>query len=199
MVSGIGPREQLEKYNITVISDLSGVGQNLHDTPNLGGAIHDMNVPGRAAFEREETTFNTAAEQYLTNGSSPLASLAGDFGGWEKFPEAYTVGMTNATRAFLASLPSERPKVEYVMDASSRNLGSGTAVNQGSIGMLVTSATSTGNVTIQSADNAVAPLLYVGWLDSAIDQETAVATVKRVRSMAFKHLLSGKSCRPTQT
>jgi hypothetical protein len=139
-----------------VISDLSVVGQNLRDTPNLGGVIHDMNVPGRAAFKREETTFNAAVEQYLTNGSGPLASPAGDFGGWEKFPEAYTVDMTNVTRAFLASLPSDWPNVEYVINASSRNLGSGTAGNQGSIGMLVTSTTSTGNVTIQSVDNAVA-------------------------------------------
>ena len=125
-----------------------------------------MDVPGKAAFEREETTFNAAVEQYLTNGSGPLTSPAGDFGGWEKFPEAYTVSMTNATRAFLTSLPSDWLNVEYVMDASSRNLSSGIARNQGSIGIFVTS---TGNITIQSADNAAAPLPYVSWLDSAID------------------------------
>lgn len=29
MVSGIGPKETLQKFNIQVLSDLNGVGQNM--------------------------------------------------------------------------------------------------------------------------------------------------------------------------
>ncbi|CAN9198421.1 unnamed protein product [Alternaria alternata] len=68
MVSGIGPREALERYNITVISELNGVGQNLRDTPAIGGVVHHTNVPGRSAWERESSSFDAAVERYLTNG-----------------------------------------------------------------------------------------------------------------------------------
>jgi choline dehydrogenase len=35
MLSGVGPAEQLQKFGIDVISDLPGVGNNLHDHPNI--------------------------------------------------------------------------------------------------------------------------------------------------------------------
>lgn len=196
MVSGIGPRDQLEQYNINVISDLSGVGQNLCDTPNVGGITHAMDVPSRAAFESDEASFNLAVEQYLTNGSGPLSSPTGDFSAWEKFPESYTENMTTSTRAFLASLPADWPNVEYFIDSSSRKLASGASSNQGSIGTIIVSTTSKGNVTIQSADNAVAPLLYVGWLDSVVDQEIAVAAIKRARSIASHISVFGEELWP---
>lgn len=30
MLSGIGPKETLDSFNISIISDLAGVGQNMH-------------------------------------------------------------------------------------------------------------------------------------------------------------------------
>ncbi len=35
MLSGIGPRQELEKHGIPVIKDLAGVGENLHDHPDF--------------------------------------------------------------------------------------------------------------------------------------------------------------------
>ena len=35
MLSGVGPREQLERYGISVVRDVPGVGQNLRDHPQL--------------------------------------------------------------------------------------------------------------------------------------------------------------------
>ncbi|KAF2713062.1 GMC oxidoreductase [Pleomassaria siparia CBS 279.74] len=143
------------RYNIAVVSDLSGVGQNLRDTPNLGDIVYESSVSSSDVFE------NDAVERYLTNGSGPLSSPAGDFGGWEKFPASYIANLSQSTRNFLHS---------HSMDT-------------GSIGMLTTSTASTDNVTIQSADNAVAPLLYIGGLDPVEDQEIGVAAVERARSI----------------
>jgi choline dehydrogenase len=184
MVSGIGPRETLEKYNIPVISDLPGVGQNLRDTPAVGSISHAMDVPGRSSWTQSTESFNANVERYLTNGSGPLSSPASDFAGWEKFSESYTVNMSQSTRDFLANLPSDWPNIEYILDASNRALSSGASGTTGSISMLLTSASSTGNITIQSSDNSIAPIVYLGWLDSQEDQELAVAAYRRARSIA---------------
>ncbi|KAF1938502.1 hypothetical protein EJ02DRAFT_514489 [Clathrospora elynae] len=42
----VGPRETLDRYNITVSPDIPEVGQNLHDTPNIGSIVHFTNIPG---------------------------------------------------------------------------------------------------------------------------------------------------------
>jgi choline dehydrogenase len=186
MVSGIGPRQMLEQYNITVISDLSGVGQNLRDTPSVGSLVHTTDVPDKSSFEKDAASFEVAMEQYLTNGSGPLSSAAGDFGGWEKFHDSYTTNLSQPTKDFLASLPSDWPNMEYVMTGASASL-SDTSSDSGdyaAIGMLMTSTTSKGNITLASADNTVAPLLHINWLESAEDQELAVLAVKRARSIA---------------
>ena len=113
LVSGIGPRETLERYNIPVVSDLSGVGQNLRDTPAIGGVVHSTNVPGRSAFTRDASSFNNAVQGYLTNGSGPLSSPASDFVAWEKIPKAFTTNMSQSTLDYLDSLPSDWPSNNY--------------------------------------------------------------------------------------
>jgi choline dehydrogenase len=185
MVSGIGPRATLEKYNITVLSDLPGVGQNLRDTPALGGIVHSTDCPSRNSWTKNAVTFKTASEMFLANGSGPLCSPASDFAGWEKFSSSYTSNMSQSTRDYLSSLPSDWPNIEYILDASQRSLSDASYIGEtGSVTMLLTSASSAGNVTIRSADNTVSPVVYLGWLDSKEDQELAIAAYKRARSIA---------------
>ncbi|KAF1914845.1 hypothetical protein BDU57DRAFT_540716 [Ampelomyces quisqualis] len=62
MVPGIGPREAPEKYNITFISDLLHVGQNLRDTPNVRSIVDSMNVPSKDAWTRSTSSFQAASE-----------------------------------------------------------------------------------------------------------------------------------------
>jgi choline dehydrogenase len=57
MLSGIGPRDELESQGIQPILDLPGVGQNLHDHPNvtlffLGKRPVDCNYPQLYGFHR---------------------------------------------------------------------------------------------------------------------------------------------------
>lgn len=37
MLSGVGPASTLSKFSIPVIADIPAVGQNMHDTTNIGG------------------------------------------------------------------------------------------------------------------------------------------------------------------
>ncbi|KAJ5024143.1 hypothetical protein J3E73DRAFT_383428 [Bipolaris maydis] len=197
MVSGVGPRAALEKYNIHVIFDLPGVGQNLHDTPALGGITHSSNVPGRSAWTRSAASFNDAVESYFKNGSGPLSSPASDFAAWDRFSEEYTSSMSQSTQDYLEQLPSDWPNVEYVLQASERVLSTTQAAsNTGVIGAILTSASSRGNITIQSADNTVAPIVYIGWLDSKEDQEMAVAAYRRARTIASKISAFGTEIAP---
>lgn len=46
MLSGIGPRQELEKHGIPVVKDLVGVGENLHDHPDFIFAYKTKQIDG---------------------------------------------------------------------------------------------------------------------------------------------------------
>lgn len=46
MLSGIGPRQELEKHGISVVKDLVGVGENLHDHPDFIFAYKTKQIDG---------------------------------------------------------------------------------------------------------------------------------------------------------
>ena len=77
MLSGIGPRETLERFGIPVRAGLSGVGRNLQDRYEIG-VVNRMNFPAWAAYKG--ASFDTTDAQfrewqsgrcgiYATNGS----------------------------------------------------------------------------------------------------------------------------------
>ena len=72
MVSGIGPKETLKKYNIPVLSDLPGVGQGLQDQP-LYGLIYNLSVITTSSL-RNATYAAQAVQDYLSNQTGPLTS-----------------------------------------------------------------------------------------------------------------------------
>lgn len=55
MVSGIGPRETLERYDIPVVVDLPGVGQNLQDQPRVA-VSYRVNVPTSSSMPSTQQT-----------------------------------------------------------------------------------------------------------------------------------------------
>jgi choline dehydrogenase-like flavoprotein len=75
MLSGIGPRLELERHRITVRVDLSGVGTNLQDRYEvsvLNRMKGDWQVLANARFTRDDPQFKNWAEKksgvYATNG-----------------------------------------------------------------------------------------------------------------------------------
>ena len=72
MVSGIGPKTTLEKYNIPVVSHLPGVGQGLQDQP-LFVAFYNVSVPTNSALSNA-TFAAEAVQDYLFNQTGPLTS-----------------------------------------------------------------------------------------------------------------------------
>jgi choline dehydrogenase len=66
--------------------------------------------------------------------------------------------MSQSTRAFLSRLPGNWPNVEYVLSGTQEVLlAASSPANSAGVGMLLTSTTSAGNITLRSADNVVSP------------------------------------------
>lgn len=68
MLSGVGPREELLRHGIDVVRDLPGVGENLHDHPNvtlffLGRSDVDCFYPQLYGFDRVNEALPLAPEQ----------------------------------------------------------------------------------------------------------------------------------------
>lgn len=183
MVSGIGPQATLEKFDIPVVSALEGVGQNMWDTTNVGGPVYAVDVLTFNAWQ-EPSRMAQAQTLLLTNGTGPLTNEGGDFVGWEKLPAASRANLSATAIEELSKFPSDWPELEYVLSSSSRGLSAGGASGSaGSIGCLLVATTSRGNMTIQSADNSVSPIIDPNWLRSSTDQQVAIQAYRRARQI----------------
>jgi len=180
MVSGIGPTETLRRHNITVISDLQGVGQGMRDSSNAGQVTFPVNVISIAAIN-DPLYRAQATETYLHNQTGILTSQGLDFLAWEKLPEPYRSNLSKSTLSELAQLPEDWPELEYLFSSSGH--GASGSQNYGTIGIALIAAVSRGNVTIKSSSMLDKPVLRTNWLLEKADQELAVQSVKRARDI----------------
>ncbi len=73
MLSGLGPAEQLRSHNIEVVSDLAGVGQNLHEHPCIPLQVEvSISTPN---VELNPWAAVKYASQYMFKGAGPLTSV----------------------------------------------------------------------------------------------------------------------------
>lgn len=73
LLSGIGPRADLQNLSIPVASDLPGVGESLQDHPAVFFTYHM--TPGfssRAKFAASPNDVEAASKQWLSSGTGPL-------------------------------------------------------------------------------------------------------------------------------
>ncbi|KAI0838808.1 GMC oxidoreductase [Hypoxylon sp. FL0890] len=89
MHSGIGPAEQLSKYQIPVIQDIGAVGQGLRDHLFVP-LIHSRKETSatRASFYSDPKAMDEALEQWKKDGTGPWSKYACEGGiGWFKFDD----------------------------------------------------------------------------------------------------------------
>ena len=77
MVSGIGPSATLQEYDIPVLVDLPGVGQNMWDHV-LFGPSYSVNVQTASALAYDDNIFK-ANDEFIQQQDGLLASPGGDF------------------------------------------------------------------------------------------------------------------------
>ena len=76
MLSGIGPREEIERHSIEVIHDLPGVGRNLHD--RLWLELVTVQKPEghhRSSYIDSPAALEEARTQYLKDKSGPVSDF----------------------------------------------------------------------------------------------------------------------------
>ncbi|WP_418515457.1 GMC family oxidoreductase [Curtobacterium flaccumfaciens pv. flaccumfaciens] len=162
LLSGIGPRNDLEQLGIHVNRDLPGVGQNLQDHPAfpLISSIDTADVPTLAATA-------AAAEQFERDQTGPLAST---------FAEA------GALVAFDGNADAE---IEYMTGAVA--LGEGLPELTEPVFtnvVMVAKPRSRGTVRIVSRDPAIAPAIDPAIYADPDDLEVMLEGVQRAISIA---------------
>ncbi|KAI7707758.1 alcohol oxidase, partial [Hortaea werneckii] len=174
MVSGIGPASTLHAHNITLIKDLPGVGQNMHDSCAIGGVIRQTNITNPLPITAE--TIST----FRQNRTGILTNSGGDVLSFEKLPSQYRSHLSNTTQSQLAQWPSDWPEIELLP----LNRGGPTDASTGSsIAILMTATLSRGNLTITSASMHDPPTLSPNWLLHPADQDLAIQAYRRAREL----------------
>jgi choline dehydrogenase len=205
MVSGVGPKETLQKFNIPVIADRPGVGQQLidHTVFNLAQEVNVQTytrLQGDAAavaFVNDEFNNNSPPEGILTSQLSDLLA-------WENLPESYRGSFTAETKAFLAKYPEDFPELEYIV-ASAPFGAAEFATPENPINVfyftpVLNRPASRGNVSISSANMRDQPLINPNLLSTETDEQVLVAAFRRARDIfaasSFQPVLIGEELLP---
>ncbi|CAG8958995.1 hypothetical protein HYFRA_00012154 [Hymenoscyphus fraxineus] len=176
MVSGIGPQAVLEFQNITVISALEGVGQNLWD-PVFFLTTNRVNTPTGSTLINGPDALRVLKD-YTHNASGPYSAAGGHFA-FEKIPANLRNNFTKETQDILSELPDDWPEVEYSVAAGA---GQNNTV-MGTFGATILAPLSRGNVSIRSSSMLDQPLINMNRLSHPADMEVLIAAFKRGRQV----------------
>jgi choline dehydrogenase-like flavoprotein len=147
---------------------------------------------------------NEIMNNYFTKAEGPLTNPDVDWIAWEKVPRNL---VSNASAKALSEFPASWPDIEYLSLAAYFGNGAGVLVNPtaptdgGNYASIITalvSPKSRGNVTIASADAADHPVINPNWLTSPVDQDVAVAALKRTRAAFATRAMSGVLTSPDE-
>ncbi|KAL9595710.1 MAG: hypothetical protein Q9219_006276 [cf. Caloplaca sp. 3 TL-2023] len=190
MVSGVGPRKQLDSLGIPVVKDLPGVGQNLWDHAYYG-TTYRVNIPTNSAGLNSPEAAASAVQAYLQSASGPL-SVSGTMAlGWENLPSAVRAALSPDILAPLdKSFPVDWPQLEFLPlsgalgdQSNYQTQDPKDGYNYASIATAVVAPLSRGEVSINSSSMMDPPLINPNWLTHPTDIQLAIAGFKRQRQV----------------
>lgn len=188
MVSGVGPKDTLQQYNIPVVKDLPGVGQSMMDHIYFTIA-HQVSVVTASRLGYDPEFFAAAVESYRANGTGALTTAANAIA-FERLSDHAPELLQNSTIAALnAEFPSDWPDAEFIAQdvwTSFSNVDFELVENENDYASLIVALVapfSRGNLTISSADATVPPVINPNWLTDARDKDQAIAAFKRARQI----------------
>ena len=153
MLSGIGPADELDAQGIEVVTDLPGVGHNLHDHP-----IVSVGWPVTRGETWADATSPKNSERYATSRRGPLASIG-------------------QAAAFLRCGPdAPAPDVQLtpmLMDFTTMSLSGFSCI----VTLLISG--SRGSVRLRPDDPHAAPLVDPAYLTDEADAPRLIAGIRR--------------------
>lgn len=179
LLSGVGPRDELEKHNITVIQNLK-VGQNLHNHVSVS-----VPIIGRSTFTKKMKS-KPVLREYLENGTGPMSCT----------------GLTQVTGFLKSKYARQIPDLQVFIDGFSadcslfREEANDVADDNDDVIHLNTRPTnvlplSKGYLTLKSNDPLDYPLIYPNYLAKEQDVNILVEGIKTIiqiiQTNALKH------------
>lgn len=185
MHSGLGPRDQLEKFSIPVIEEIPAVGQGLRDRPFCPIAFkREGGDTDRASFYGDKQAMDAALEQWERDGSGPWSKFACQGGvGWFKLEklvaseefkalaadvQAYLNTDTVPHTEILTHLPIHWLAPDFPQDS----------LNYSAFAVFLYNAQVRGEATLQSADPDAALKFDPKFLGSAFDRRVAIEALR---------------------
>jgi choline dehydrogenase len=168
-LSGIGPAKLLEEFNIPVIHDLPGVGENLQDHLQYR-LIYELNQP-ISTNDQLSSWFGQ-----LKMGLDWLFFRGGPL----------SIGI-NQGGLFTRVMPdSKSPDIQFHLATLSAEMAGGKVHPFSGFTMSVCQLRpeSRGHVRIQSADPLVPPKMVANYLATQYDRDTSIAAVKYARKLS---------------
>ncbi|KAF6804273.1 versicolorin b synthase [Colletotrichum sojae] len=186
MVSGVGPRDQLQKFNIPIVAERSAVGKGMEDHVFFGPT---WRVKVQTLTRLANDLIYTAAQfafDYSIFKRGPLTNPVCDFLGWEKAPRDLI--SDEAASVLDAEFPADWPEIEYLTAPGYVGNFANLLLTQPKDGFQyatilggLVAPLSRGTVTLASADTKDLPLIDPNWLTDPTDISVALATYKRLR------------------
>jgi choline dehydrogenase len=161
MLSGVGPADQLRKFDLSVVCNLSGVGENLQDHPVVPVAYECTQPVSLASAESLANLF-----RYLLFKQGPLTSNVGEGGGFIK-----------------TSLAGATPDVQF-------HFGPAYFINHGltpieghgfTSGPTLVRPRSVGRIQLRSANPLDAPRIFANYYSNSHDLDVMVEGIKVTR------------------
>nr|ADN06239.1 versicolorin B synthase [Passalora arachidicola] len=188
MVSGIGPKETLEKLEIPVLSDRPGVGQNLQDTIILG-PTNPIRVESHSQLLGGKDTLPRSIDDYNNHRAGLLTNPGQDFFAFEKHAKEGPGSLSQKTAADIdANFPADWPTYSFIaLDDTFVPQFNGK--NYFSMSAALMTTFSRGYVSINSTDTLDNPIVDPKWLSDPRDRELAVAAFRRCRQFTQHEVL----------
>jgi choline dehydrogenase len=182
MLSGIGPKDTLDRFGIPVISNLPGVGQNMWDHVFIFTS-HEMNMTTNSAVLTDPILHAAHVQEYLNNQNGPLTGVGGEIIGWEKLPNR--TELSSASQANFSKFPADWPELELLgLSTGANPSDKPSGNNYVSLTAAIQAILSRGYVSLRSANANDPPIVNPNALTTKAEQELAVGAIKRIRQFA---------------
>lgn len=181
MLSGIGPAAQLQRHGIAVVHDLPGVGQHLHDHPDV---VQVMDAPA------VKDLFGVSL-----SGSIRLIKALAE---WRRARSGMLTTNFAEAGGFIRSDPSESlPDLQlHFVIGKLIDHGRKTVLGHGySCHVCLLQPRSRGSVTLASADPMALPLVDPNFFGDEEDMERMVRGFRRMRAILSQPALAGLGAR----